>query len=308
MAITPRTHHTRRSDRPGGRAAARGGHDRAAACCRSGPRCRRLSPPRRAPPSPSPRGVRRGPPPALAARHGDGGRTGLWPGRGAESPIGRNVVADPPSLDIADRSDDARPDATVPASTSTAPSTPRPPSTTASRSPRRSARSWTSPTSSPRNTHPSPQRGPGPTTHHPRRADHPPHPIPGPPHSPAHARAGRHQIRPRRRLHPLPQRHHLPLPERNQTIAGHEVDAVYREHHLVIELDSRQFHTTPRAFEHDRDRDADLLNAGFPTIRITHHRLKHHATQEARASKPSSTAKAAPSPPAAPPAYVPRGP
>jgi very-short-patch-repair endonuclease len=76
--------------------------------------------------------------------------------------------------------------------------------------------------------------------------------------------------------------HHLPLPERNQTIAGHEVDAVYRDHHLVIELDSRQFHATPHAFEQDRDRDADLLNAGFPTIRITHHRLKHHPTKEAQ--------------------------
>ena len=77
-------------------------------------------------------------------------------------------------------------------------------------------------------------------------------------------------------------RHHLPQPERNQQIAGHEVDAVYRHHHLVIELDSRQFHTTPRAFEQDRDRDADLLNAGFPTIRITDQRLKHHPTTEAQ--------------------------
>ncbi|MEA2136644.1 MAG: hypothetical protein QOC68_4554, partial [Solirubrobacteraceae bacterium] len=77
-------------------------------------------------------------------------------------------------------------------------------------------------------------------------------------------------------------RHRLPLPERNQHIAGHEVDAVYRAHHLVIELDSRQFHTTPRAFEQDRDRDADLLNAGFSTLRITDRRLKHHAGKEAR--------------------------
>jgi len=80
-------------------------------------------------------------------------------------------------------------------------------------------------------------------------------------------------------------RHDLPLPELNQTIAGHEVDAVYREHRLVIELDSRQFHTTPRAFEQDRDRDADLLNAGFPTLRITNHRLKHHAIHEAQRLK-----------------------
>jgi very-short-patch-repair endonuclease len=76
--------------------------------------------------------------------------------------------------------------------------------------------------------------------------------------------------------------HRLPLPERNQVIAGHEVDAVYREHKLVIELDSRQFHTTPRAFEQDRDRDADLLTAGFSTLRITDRRLKRHATHEAQ--------------------------
>jgi very-short-patch-repair endonuclease len=77
-------------------------------------------------------------------------------------------------------------------------------------------------------------------------------------------------------------RHHLPLPELNQTIAGHEVDAVYKEQKLVIELDSRQFHSTPRAFEQDRDRDADLLNVGFSTLRITNHRLKYHATHEAQ--------------------------
>ena len=77
-------------------------------------------------------------------------------------------------------------------------------------------------------------------------------------------------------------RHRLPLPELNQQIAGHEVDAVYREQRLVIELDSRQFHTTPRAFEQDRDRDADLLNAGFSTLRITDQRLRHHATKEAK--------------------------
>jgi very-short-patch-repair endonuclease len=77
-------------------------------------------------------------------------------------------------------------------------------------------------------------------------------------------------------------RHRLPLPEFNQRVAGHEVDAVYRAQKLVIELDSRQFHTTPSAFEQDRDRDADLLNAGFSTLRITDHRLKHHPTKEAQ--------------------------
>jgi very-short-patch-repair endonuclease len=80
-------------------------------------------------------------------------------------------------------------------------------------------------------------------------------------------------------------RHHLPLPELNQQIAGHEVDAVYREQNLVIELDSRQFHSTPRAFENDRDRDADLLNAGFSTLRVTDHRLKEQQATEAQRLK-----------------------
>ena len=79
-------------------------------------------------------------------------------------------------------------------------------------------------------------------------------------------------------------RHHLPLPELNQRIAGHEVDAVYRQQRLIIELDSRQFHTTPTAFEADRDRDADLLNAGFSTLRITDQRLKDHASQRSTAA------------------------
>jgi very-short-patch-repair endonuclease len=77
-------------------------------------------------------------------------------------------------------------------------------------------------------------------------------------------------------------RHKLPLPELNQTIAGHEVDAVYREQRLIIELDSRQFHTTTHAFEQDRDRDADHLNAGFRTLRITGERLKEQEAKEAR--------------------------
>jgi very-short-patch-repair endonuclease len=77
-------------------------------------------------------------------------------------------------------------------------------------------------------------------------------------------------------------RHKLPLPELNQTIAGHEVDAVYREQRLIIELDSRQFHTTTHAFEQDRDRDADHLNAGFRTLRITGERLQEQEAKEAR--------------------------
>jgi hypothetical protein len=36
------------------------------------------------------------------------------------------------------------------------------------------------------------------------------------------------------------------------------------------------------AFEQDRDRDADLLNAGFSTLRISDKRLKRRAAREAQ--------------------------
>ena len=41
----------------------------------------------------------------------------------------------------------------------------------------------------------------------------------------------------------------------------------------------RGFHATPRALE--QDRDADLLDARFSTLRITDHRLKKHEAHEA---------------------------
>ena len=77
-------------------------------------------------------------------------------------------------------------------------------------------------------------------------------------------------------------RNRLPTPETNQRIAGYEVDFVWRTHNLVAELDGFKFHTTNSAFERDRERDADLLDAGFSTIRITHTRLKDQAQREAK--------------------------
>jgi|SRR5215211_276354 len=114
-----------------------------------------------------------------------------------------------------------------------------------------------------------------------------------PPSSPAHPGGGRADWRPSGappcRPAPNPEddfarflrRHDLPEPELNQRIAGHEVDAAWRAHRLVVELDGAAFHQTPDAFERDRERDADLLDAGFSTLRITHRRLKHAAAREA---------------------------
>jgi very-short-patch-repair endonuclease len=68
-------------------------------------------------------------------------------------------------------------------------------------------------------------------------------------------------------------RHRLPIPELNQRIAGYEVDAVWRDRRLIVELDGYAYHATPQAFERDRERDATFLTAGFSTLRITRRRL-----------------------------------
>lgn len=74
----------------------------------------------------------------------------------------------------------------------------------------------------------------------------------------------------------------LPRPEVNQRIAGHEVDMLWRERRLIVELDGYTFHSSRTAFEHDRRRDADLQAAGYRVVRITWQRLANGADAEAR--------------------------
>ena len=65
----------------------------------------------------------------------------------------------------------------------------------------------------------------------------------------------------------------FPQPAVNVEIAGLEVDAVWDDARLVVELDSRTFHDTSIAFERDRIRDATLQLAGYRVLRVTHRRL-----------------------------------
>jgi very-short-patch-repair endonuclease len=48
-----------------------------------------------------------------------------------------------------------------------------------------------------------------------------------------------------------------------------EIDALWRSERIAVELDSRQFHDTPLAFERDRRRDRKLTAAGWRPVRIT---------------------------------------
>jgi very-short-patch-repair endonuclease len=59
----------------------------------------------------------------------------------------------------------------------------------------------------------------------------------------------------------------------NVLVAGLEVDFSWPRSRLVVELDSRAYHTSPRAFERDRTRDAILLRAGCRVLRVTFKRL-----------------------------------
>jgi very-short-patch-repair endonuclease len=62
----------------------------------------------------------------------------------------------------------------------------------------------------------------------------------------------------------------LPPPSTNVQIEGMEVDAVWREQRVVVELDGWAHHNTREAFEHDRERDARLAIAGYRALRFTH--------------------------------------
>lgn len=68
--------------------------------------------------------------------------------------------------------------------------------------------------------------------------------------------------------------HGLPAPIRNARLLGFEVDALWPDRRLVIELDGFAYHRHRAAFERDRARDAALQAAGYRVVRITHRRLE----------------------------------
>jgi very-short-patch-repair endonuclease len=75
--------------------------------------------------------------------------------------------------------------------------------------------------------------------------------------------------------------HGLPRPHMNATIRVGDrwitPDAVYREQRILIELDSRAWHTGGTSFDEDRARDRAARVAGWTPIRITHRHLKREA-------------------------------
>ena len=65
----------------------------------------------------------------------------------------------------------------------------------------------------------------------------------------------------------------LPLPSTNVLIESYEVDCVWPEARLIVELDSRTHHAVAHAFEEDRVRDRRLEANGWRVVRITWRQL-----------------------------------
>jgi very-short-patch-repair endonuclease len=63
--------------------------------------------------------------------------------------------------------------------------------------------------------------------------------------------------------------HHLPEPQFNVYVEGELVDVVWREHRLVVEVDSWGYHRGKRSFEDDRRRGNKLLRARWRLARFT---------------------------------------
>jgi very-short-patch-repair endonuclease len=62
----------------------------------------------------------------------------------------------------------------------------------------------------------------------------------------------------------------MPPPQANGRLGPYEVDLLWRERRLVVEVDGYAYHVNRRAFERDRERDARLAAAGYTVLRVTH--------------------------------------
>jgi very-short-patch-repair endonuclease len=63
-------------------------------------------------------------------------------------------------------------------------------------------------------------------------------------------------------------------PRTNVMVAGHEVDCLWPDARLVVEIDGFAYHSSRAAFERDRDRDSALSARGYRVIRVTWRQLQ----------------------------------
>lgn len=66
----------------------------------------------------------------------------------------------------------------------------------------------------------------------------------------------------------------LASPRTNARLNGYEVDALWADERLVVELDSFRFHRSRSAFERDRRKSAELQTAGYRVLQVTWRQLR----------------------------------
>jgi very-short-patch-repair endonuclease len=59
----------------------------------------------------------------------------------------------------------------------------------------------------------------------------------------------------------------------NARVAGFMVDFFWPATKLIVEADSYTYHSMPSAFERDRERDQQLILAGYTVVRFTYHQV-----------------------------------
>lgn len=76
-----------------------------------------------------------------------------------------------------------------------------------------------------------------------------------------------------RRLRSLARRGGLPQPQLNPRVGAFEVDFLWPEERVIVEVDGYDFHASKTAFERDHRRDAILQGLGFHILRFTWRQL-----------------------------------
>jgi very-short-patch-repair endonuclease len=82
-----------------------------------------------------------------------------------------------------------------------------------------------------------------------------------------------------RRFKVLVDQARLPPPGLNVEVAGFTVDAFWPQWQLVVELDSRGYHSDVAAFERDRVRDAKLQRVRYRVLRVTDRRMERASAE-----------------------------
>jgi very-short-patch-repair endonuclease len=67
----------------------------------------------------------------------------------------------------------------------------------------------------------------------------------------------------------------LPEPEMNVRLNGYEVDFLWREQRLIVEIDGYTYHSSRSAFERDRAKDATMAATGYLVLRFTWLQMEH---------------------------------